>query len=153
MSLAPHRDVKSIRNWHFNHDYQAIAREEQTYLDHDGDLVCVVPKEGKTPLRRLLDSSLRLRTLVFWRHREDKTPSYDAGEVAYYSDKRMNRFLSAIITAIGVAMLITPIWILQATESLQMRLVVITVFIFIFLIVLSFAMVTKPFEALGATAA
>ncbi len=123
------------------------------YLDHDGDLVCVTPKDEKTPLRRLLDSSLRLRTLVFWRHKEGDIPSYDAGEVAYYSDQRINRFLSGIITVIGVAMLITPIWILQAIERLQMKLVVITIFLFVFLIVLSFAMVTKPFEALGATAA
>ncbi|KAK3303155.1 uncharacterized protein B0T15DRAFT_576566 [Chaetomium strumarium] len=57
-------------------------------------------------------------------------PSYDAGELAYYSDARMNRFLSAIITAIGVTMLITPIWVLQAIDNLRVKLVIITVFIF-----------------------
>lgn len=50
-------------------------------------------------------------------------------------------------------MLITPIWILQALTELKPKLAVITGFIFIFLLVLSLAMVAKPFEALGATAA
>jgi hypothetical protein len=49
-------------------------------------------------------------------------------------------------------MLVTPIWVLNSLE-LRSRLVVITVFIVVFLLVMSFAMVAKPFEALGATAA
>ncbi|KAF4432004.1 hypothetical protein CGCFRS4_v008921 [Colletotrichum fructicola] len=150
-SKAPKRDRKNVQNWHFNHDYAAIAHEEQAYLEKE-DLVSVAYTE-KTPLRKAIDSSLRLRTLPVWRHRENTAPSYDAREVTYYSDKRMNAFASAVIIAIGVVMLLTPIWILQAMGDLKGKLAVITVFIFIFLLVLSLAMVAKPFEALGATAA
>lgn len=50
-------------------------------------------------------------------------------------------------------MLITPLWILQWLESSVSKLVVITIFNSVFLLVMSFLMVAKPFEALGATAA
>lgn len=65
----------------------------------------------------------------------------------------MNKFASAVITAVGITMLLTPIWILQAMDRLVMKLAVITVFVLVFLLTLSLAMVSKPFEALGATAA
>ncbi|KAL0783585.1 hypothetical protein CaCOL14_001492 [Colletotrichum acutatum] len=152
LPVAPRRDVKSLRNWHHNHDYRAIEKEEQKYLDHEEDLVAMAQKE-KTPLRQVIDGSLRLRTLSLWRHREESVATYDKKEVTYYSDKRMNNFASAVIIAIGVLILITPIWILQALTDLKAKLAVITVFIFVFLLVLSLAMVAKPFEALGATAA
>jgi len=149
---AARRDIKSIRNWHFNHDYAAILPKEQEYLDHEDDLVCMVPVD-KTPLRRLVDSSLRLRTLGIWKDKKDDIPSYDAGNIGYFSDKRMDRFASAVIVAIGVAMLITPIWILQALESLPTKLGTITAFVSVFLLVSSMVMVSKPLEALSATAA
>ncbi|KAG7053303.1 hypothetical protein JMJ77_0000393 [Colletotrichum scovillei] len=152
LSTAPRRDVKSLRNWHHNHDYGAISEDEQRYLSHEKDLVAVAARE-KTPLRQVIDGSLRLRTLSLWRHGEEKVATYDKKEVTYYSDKRMDSFASAVIIAIGVLMLITPIWILQALADLKAKLAVITVFIFVFLLVLSLAMVAKPFEALGATAA
>ncbi|KXH61721.1 hypothetical protein CSAL01_07648 [Colletotrichum salicis] len=148
---APQHNVKSMQTWHSNHQ-NAIAADESKYLDYGSDLIAVSHRE-KTPLRRVLDSSLRVRTLPLWRHREDDVPGYDKGHVSYYSDKRIDRFASAIIIATGVLMLITPIWILQAAKHATSKLAVITIFIFIFLLVLSLAMVAKPFEALGATAA
>ncbi|KAF5511444.1 hypothetical protein CGCS363_v002119 [Colletotrichum siamense] len=148
---AAKRHRKNLQNWHFNHDFAAIAREEQAYLAKE-DLISVAYTE-KTPLRQVIDSSLRLRTLSIWRHRENEAPSYDAREVSYYSDERMNAFVSAVIIAIGVFMLLTPIWVLQAIEDLKGKLAVITIFVFIFLLVLSLGMVAKPFEVLGATAA
>ncbi|KAL1882806.1 hypothetical protein Daus18300_000444 [Diaporthe australafricana] len=151
---APRRDIKSIRNWHFNHDYAAISPKEQEYLNHasEDDLIRVVHVD-KTPLRRLVDSSLRLRTLRLWKDKKDDIPSYDAANVEYFLDKRMDRFSSAVIVAIGVAMLITPIWILQALESLPTKLGTITAFVSVFLVVVSMIMVSKPLEALSATAA
>ncbi|SPO00538.1 uncharacterized protein DNG_03286 [Cephalotrichum gorgonifer] len=148
---AQRRDIRSIRNWHFNHDYGAIATQEQKYLDKP-DLINIVHKE-KTPLRRFIDSSLYLRTLPIFKQRKDELYHYDAGHVSYYSDKRIDGFVSAVIVAIGVTMLITPLWILQGLNTLTMKLGIITIFIFIFLLLLSFTMVSKPFEALGATAA
>ncbi|KAK7403419.1 hypothetical protein QQX98_010832 [Neonectria punicea] len=151
-SQAPKRDVKSIKTWHSNLNDRVIADEERTYLERMDDLICVVQRD-KTPLRRLIDKSQRLRTLSIWRHKTKSPPDYDAGHVAYYSDERIDRFASAVIVVVGITMLITPIWILQAMETLKTKLVVITVFILAFLLILSFFMVSKPFEALGATAA
>ncbi|RYP88543.1 hypothetical protein DL769_000239 [Monosporascus sp. CRB-8-3] len=151
---APRRDVKSIKNWHFNHDYRAIDEEEQKYLEHTDDLICVVQKD-KTLLRKAIDNSLRLRTLPFWRYKKDEivVPAYDAGNVSYYKDKRMDGFASVLMVSVGVIMLITPLWILQSLASLNMKLAVITAFILVFLLVVSYFMATKPLEGLGATAA
>ncbi|RYP39359.1 hypothetical protein DL767_002270 [Monosporascus sp. MG133] len=151
---APRRDVKSIKNWHFNHDYRAIDEDEQKYLEHTGDLICVVQKD-KTPLRKAIDNSLRLRTLPFWRYKKDEipVPAYDAGNVSYYKDKRMDGFASVLMVSVGVIMLITPLWILQSLTSLNMKLAVITTVVLVFLLVASYFMVTKPLEGLGATAA
>lgn len=150
---APQRDVESIRNWHYNHGYCVINKEEQRYLDKEKDLVCVVQKDIKTPLRRLIDSSLWIRTLPIWRDKTERLAKMDAGYASYYSDKRMGTVASAMIACIGAGMLVTPIWILQALNDLTMKLVVITVFLLASILVLSFVMVAKPFEALGVSAA
>ncbi|KAK8121796.1 phytase [Apiospora sp. TS-2023a] len=154
---APRRDIKNIANWHYNHGDQAIANEERQYIQHTSDLISITEKD-KTPLRQFIDSSRWLRTLPIWRQLsrsgDNTTPQHDSdGDVSYYSDKRINKFTSLAIVLIGIAMLLTPIWILQALQSPTAKLVVITVFILVFLITLSYAMVTKPFEALGAAAA
>ncbi|KAK0708111.1 hypothetical protein B0H67DRAFT_496968, partial [Lasiosphaeris hirsuta] len=151
LDIIAKRLRKYSQNWHLNHDYSAIAPEEQRYLDKR-DLVRVVRKE-KTPLRRVIDSSLRLRTLPLWKHKVDETSNYDAKHVSYYSDKRIDGFASAAIIAIGVIMLIAPIWILQSLDTLIKKLDVITIFVLAFLLLVSFAMVARPFEVLGATAA
>jgi hypothetical protein len=65
----------------------------------------------------------------------------------------MDSFVSGAIALIGITMLLTPIWILQALEKFWPKLVVISIFILVFLFKMSFTMVAKPFEALGATAA
>lgn len=65
----------------------------------------------------------------------------------------MDAFASAVIVFVGASILVTPIWILQAINNLQTKLAVITAFVLVCLLILSFVMVSKPFEALGATAA
>ncbi|KAK3325495.1 hypothetical protein B0H66DRAFT_599651 [Apodospora peruviana] len=133
--------------------YFQMASCIQRYLDHDDDLVvCLAVRDkadGKTPIRRL-------RTLGFWRKkRHDADADADINHfVSYYSDKRIDGFASALIASVGIALLIAPIWTLKVMDSLTNKLVVvITVFVLVFLLILSFAMVAKPFEALGATAA
>ncbi|KAI1368717.1 hypothetical protein F5Y08DRAFT_227349 [Xylaria arbuscula] len=143
------QDIRSLRNWHHNHDNAAILPEEQKYLEHHNDLLGVVHKD-KTPLRTLIDSSRQLRTLPIWRQGNHNDES---DWVSYYSDKRMNTFASGIIVGVGAILFLVPLWILYALQRPELKLAVITVFVAAFLIILSFAMVAKPFEALGATAA
>ncbi|KAI1170933.1 hypothetical protein F4777DRAFT_567498 [Nemania sp. FL0916] len=151
---APRRQVvRSLRIWHENHDNAAILPEERQYLDHkhESDLFSVVQRD-KTPLRRFIDNSRWLRTLAIWRLKKQDTVEIEP-EVELYSEKRMNTFASSVIVAFGAILLLAPLWILFALQSPALKLAVITIFITTFLVVLSFAMVTKPFEALGATAA
>ncbi|KAI1094634.1 hypothetical protein F5B19DRAFT_490166 [Rostrohypoxylon terebratum] len=151
---APRRVIKSIRNWHSNHGNRAVDADEQGYLarEKEKDLISILPKD-KLPVRRLIDHSRRLRTFSIWRRESPDIPDYDADLVSYYSDERIDSFASGLIVATGVIMLIAPIWILQWLQNQVYKLVVITLFVFVFLLTLSLAMATKPFEALGATAA
>ncbi|KAI0097825.1 hypothetical protein GGR51DRAFT_552845 [Nemania sp. FL0031] len=146
------QDIRSLRNWHHNHDHAAISPEEQEYLGHENDLFSVVQKD-KTPLRKFIDNSRRLRTLSIWRLKNQDSPDHERGVVSYYSDKRINTFASGVVVSLGIILLLAPLWILYALQSSALKLAVITVFITTFLIILSFAMVAKPFEVLGATAA
>ncbi|UKZ81906.1 hypothetical protein TrVFT333_009683 [Trichoderma virens FT-333] len=170
---APKQDIKNILRWHLNHANLTIWEDELQYLYHGGirgplngngketeatrktrtedDLICVVQKE-KPPLRRVIDSSRLFRTMDLWKMKRGQGSEDAIGDVIYFSERRLDLFVSLTTTIIGLAMLVTPIWILQSTESLQVKLIVITVFIIVFLLVLSFGMVAKPFEALGATA-
>lgn len=147
---APKRDIKNLHSWHYNHQ-TAIEEAEQEYLDHKEDLVCVVHKD-ETPVRRLINSSKRLRTLSIWRQ-PPPTDNDNDGMVTYFSDRRMDNFASGVIIGVGMVMLIVPLWILAAMANTTAKLVVITLFVFLFLLILSFAIASKPFEALGATAA
>ncbi|KAF4829643.1 hypothetical protein CGCTS75_v006359 [Colletotrichum tropicale] len=150
-SKAPEEDKVYLENWHSNHDQLAIEPDEQAYLKR-ADLVSI-RFTSNTPLRKALHKTLRLGISAIMRDKNVETPTYDIEAVSHISDKRMDASVSAMILAIGVVMLLTPIWILQAMTDLKEKLGIITAFIFIFLLVLSLVMVAKPFEALGATAA
>ncbi|KAI5460085.1 hypothetical protein BGZ63DRAFT_426034 [Mariannaea sp. PMI_226] len=156
MRQYPHpkdRDVDSLNTWHANYHCRAIATKEMRYLDSIDDLFCVTPRE-KSPMRRLLDKSQWLRTLSVWeeKKRNEEMESHGMKNIMLYSDRKMDQVASLVVAAVGVVMLLAPIWILQALRSLETKLAVISVFIFTFLITLSFIMVSRPFEALGATA-
>ncbi|KAI1128640.1 hypothetical protein F5Y10DRAFT_240197 [Nemania abortiva] len=148
---APLREVKNLRRWHKNHQNKAIDAKEHEYLSQNEDLI-QVHSHDRTPVRRLIDSSLRLRTMSIWKDNKVSIPEYESKEISYYSDRRMDAFASGVIVFIGAVILLIPLWILQALESLKIKLAVITAFVFIFLVVISLAMVSRPLEALGASA-
>jgi hypothetical protein len=145
-------DVTSLQNWHWNHG-NAIAKNEYEYLSHDRDLLSVVLAD-KTPLRRLLHRSKLFRLNPFWK--KDKMPEiplYDEGLVTYHSDKRVDRFISCVVLAIGTVMLLAPMWILTVLQGSNLKLGIISLFIVLFLGLVSSVTVAKPFETLAATAA
>lgn len=69
----------------------------------------------------------------------------------------IDKFVTCVTLAIGLAMLIAPLWLLRYVYAegpdLTKRLGVITAFICGFTGVLSFVAVAKPFEVMAATAA
>jgi hypothetical protein len=73
--------------------------------------------------------------------------------VTYFSDKRIDRFITFLVVGVGMIMLIAPMWILYGLQSNLQKLGTITGFIVLFLVLVVSATVAKPFEALAATAA
>jgi hypothetical protein len=152
LSHAP-QDIKSLENWHYNHDFKAIAPEEQKYLQYYRDLFSVVPKE-KTPLRKLLEKSRQFHVFWLWRDKEaPNLPIYDAGSITYNSDQRINQVMTTLIMVAGLTMIIAPIWILEYLTTDEQKLGTITAFIVTFVAIVSTVTVSRPFEILGATAA
>lgn len=71
----------------------------------------------------------------------------------YHSDDRVQAFDSGLVMLIGLAMLLAPIWILNAVKATDGRLGIITVFVTAFLLLLQVVTAAKPSETLAATAA
>jgi hypothetical protein len=78
---------------------------------------------------------------------------YDRKEVKLFSDRKIDRFITVIITALGTVMLIVPLWVLPNLESLKAKLGIITAFVVLFLGLVAYTTVAKPFESLAAAAA
>jgi len=77
----------------------------------------------------------------------------DDENVFYSSDQRIDHFVSAVITLLGVVMIIAPLWILAFIRSISGRLGVITAFVVVFLCLISVTTTARPFESLAAAAA
>ncbi|KAI8623321.1 hypothetical protein F5Y19DRAFT_468605 [Xylariaceae sp. FL1651] len=149
---APPRDIQSLRTWHENHPNITTNEEEHSYLREKQDLIRMRLDE-KTPLRRWIDNSSILRALALWRKRSQIASTDETENVSYYSNAVMDFFASAIIFTIGGIIIVMPIWVLLGLNGIVDKVGAITVFIVAFLAVLSFVLVAKPFEVLGATAA
>ncbi|KAK1496173.1 hypothetical protein CTAM01_08360 [Colletotrichum tamarilloi] len=140
---------------------EEIQEKPWKYIGYKGYTNFISSDDDFFVLRRFdslnVRAALALQDELSWLEEElgvlDNEFSAKAADDFNNGTLRQDVFASAVIIAIGVLMLITPIWILQALTDLKAKLAVITVFIFVFLLVLSLAMVAKPFEALGATAA
>ncbi|KAE9376269.1 hypothetical protein N431DRAFT_479582 [Stipitochalara longipes BDJ] len=150
---APQTDIQSLLNWHENHSNSAIAKEETQYLTHKHDLISLSPK-GETPLERLLQRSGKLRFHWFWKDNDvPELPLYDQNIVKLFSDKKLDRFITVIITTLGTLMLIVPLWVLPNLEHVNAKLGIITAFVVVFLGLVAYTTAAKPFESLAAAAA
>ncbi|KAL3479502.1 hypothetical protein BJX99DRAFT_222235 [Aspergillus californicus] len=149
---APKKDIKSLKNWFYNHD-GAITPEERRYIEKD-DLFALVPKD-RSPLRRLLERSSSFRFSRLWKRNkpDSELPFHIQQHVHYSSDKRMDRFVTLTTIATGLIMIIAPIWILAYTDPAAFKLAVITIFNFLFLTLVSLGTNAKPYESLTVTAA
>ena len=75
----------------------------------------------------------------------------------YNNDSVMDKFVTCTTIALGLAMLVGPLWLLQhfstGDSTLRLRLTIITVFLIAFTLLLSLVTVARPFETLAASAA
>jgi hypothetical protein len=146
-------DIEKVQKWHKNHDYKAIAKEEQKYLRHKQDLFSLVPRV-KAPVRLMLERSQWFRAHRIWRNKNATAlPVHDQDLITYTSDERIDSFATFIVVLFGLGMILAPIWILSFVNPKVVKLGVITVFIVVFLGVVSYATTSSPGESLAATAA
>ncbi|KAF2281537.1 uncharacterized protein EI97DRAFT_463847 [Westerdykella ornata] len=159
---VPKWDTESLRNWHANTQNVCIHAPETAYITHDHDLISLVPR-ATTPLRHFLEHSSRFRLARIWRKRAPShlanhaTAQHPLSETLHFSsDSRIDRTITMLITAAGMAMLIAPLWVLAVTKGPNKtikRLGIITGFVAVFLVLISLTTVAKPFESLAAAAA
>lgn len=75
----------------------------------------------------------------------------------YNKDSRIDKFVTCATIAIGLAMLLVPLWLLQYFTSHKTgttnKLWIITAFLIGFAVLFSILTVARPFEVLAATAA
>jgi hypothetical protein len=150
---VPERNISSISNWFYN-TQNAIEEQETAYIKQPHDLVQLVPK-STTPLRRLLEKSTHFRHSKLWKKDPPPLPVHTThADMLHYScDDRIDACLGVTIVALGMTMLIAPLWALAYTEGMKQRLGLITGFIVLFLGLVSFTTVAKPFEAAAAYSA
>ncbi|KAH7390569.1 hypothetical protein BKA66DRAFT_568509 [Pyrenochaeta sp. MPI-SDFR-AT-0127] len=152
---VPKRKIASIANWFYN-TQNAIWDDEAKYIKQRHDLIQLVPKAA-TPLRKLLERSKHFRMSKLWKKDPPPLPlplhSTHPETLHYSSDSRIDNFIGITITALGMGMLIAPLWALAYTKGINKRLGVITGFIVLFLGLVAFTTVAKPFESLAAAAA
>ncbi|KAI1743328.1 hypothetical protein F4680DRAFT_409826 [Xylaria scruposa] len=139
------KDIHSIRNW-FEMHHNAILADETEYINHERDLFSMVTRP-RSPLRKLLERSSHFRLFSLWQKR-----SLDEDRIRYTSELRIELCASIIVIVIGLAMLITPLWILANVGDTVLRLAVITAFVVAFLPLVTFSSTARPFETLAATA-
>jgi hypothetical protein len=143
-------DIRSLDNWlHKNHP-SAISPSESAFINLAQDLIAISP-QSKSPIRLLLERSNYFRT-TFFRH-TPPDPLVIEPENYWNDDQRMERFAGALIGAAGLAMLVTPLWVLESVGDGQVRLGVITAFIVGFFMLAALGTTASVFETLAAAAA
>ncbi|KAK8131107.1 hypothetical protein PG984_007545 [Apiospora sp. TS-2023a] len=132
----------------------AIMPKESAFPDHEAELLSI-PSGGGTVARRFFENSVLYpigkSTSLFTKTPRFMTPR-DAKNVHIFSDETTEAVATAGTFLVAALMLITPLWILQAIKSAQLKLGVITIFIVVFLGFLTYATTGRAFERLAATA-
>ncbi|CAF9916587.1 MAG: hypothetical protein HETSPECPRED_002956 [Heterodermia speciosa] len=149
--------IENIKTWLKNNN-NPVTKAEIKFINKEGDLMPMVPKI-KSPLRRFIDryqifrriSCFRVRKLNSTHYGHDDEENYTSDTTVYSDDSLMDKFVTCITIALGLAMLIGPLWLLQHFTTA--RLVIITVFLVVFTLLLTIITVAKPFETLAASAA
>jgi hypothetical protein len=65
-------------------------------------------------------------------------------------NKRIDNLITILIVVVGMIMLITPPWVLQALQDTHQKFGTITAFIVVFLGMVSYTTAARPFESFDA---
>ena len=133
---------------------RAIEEAEQEYIKYHDDRIHIQPRV-KSWFRSVLESTFLLDMPIlrpyFERYPQDKR--VQDGNTRWQNDERVDRFPSAVIGCVGLAMLIGPLWLLEYITRDPIRLGIITAFIVLFFVLIVVATTAQLFEGLAATAA
>lgn len=150
-----------MRYWLKSSRPTAIDIRESQYIDHDDDLVSIHPKT-KTPGRVFLEKfafgspwnpkGITWLKKLLSREAPKDFVSLRNEDTVWPNDRRMEKVSTAVISVVGISMLIGPIWALAFIRPIEGRLGVISGFIVIFFVVLAVT-ISRLYEALAATAA
>ncbi|KAI1109535.1 hypothetical protein F5Y14DRAFT_431991 [Nemania sp. NC0429] len=152
LSPAPKRNIENMETWFSNND-GAIMDEEREFIEHRNELVSM--SSPKSIARQWFEDQILLLKLSLFKKTPGKRSalsSRDRKATYVFSDQAMDILESVVINSGACVMLIAPLWILETLNSLQHKLIVITIFVILCLGFLSLATLARPFEKLAATA-
>jgi hypothetical protein len=84
---------------------------------------------------------------------EDGVVTLQNEDTIWPNDERVEKLSAGVISLVGLAMLIGPLWILAYVHHIAIRLGVISGFVVIFFVVVAVATTAQVFETLAAAAA
>jgi hypothetical protein len=132
-----------------------IDDKEALFVTHVEDLIAV-RQSPKVAIREFFDDLVvRHCDGVFRFLRKTppgRTDHWFDGKILVSNEELVNRCSVLFEFLVALVLFITPLWILQAVNSANEKLAVITVFVLACLALLSFAMSGSPFQVLAATA-
>ncbi|KAI1172668.1 hypothetical protein F4777DRAFT_495460 [Nemania sp. FL0916] len=155
LSPAPERNIKNLETW-FDNNEGAIMEAEKEFIEHRDELISM--SSPKSMARKWFEDQILLRADMGLRFLRKKRGQYsalgsrDEKSTHVFSDQAMDTLESLAVFLAALVMLVGPLWILERLDTLQRKLIVITVFVFLCLGFLSLATLGRPFEKLAATA-
>jgi hypothetical protein len=122
-------DVDTVRLWLNEIRPKAIYDREAEYVDHDGDLVPILPK-SRSPFRKFLEDAAILRAPIL-RNFFSIVPPMDNVDLRnedtlWVHHNRVDKLSASVISLAGLAMLIGPLWILASVKDMNERLGIIS---------------------------
>jgi hypothetical protein len=130
---------------------------EAQYIKHYDDLISIHPKK-RSWFRHAVQKWVRQtlfysKLLKYFRRIPFDHDIVADGYTTWIHEKRIGYVSSCIIAFVGLAMLIGPLWILEAVEKDETRLGIITGFIALFFVMVGVATTARVSESLVAAAA
>ena len=165
--LASHRscepdDIAKVRCWLRIIRPSAVDERESEYIDHDDDLIPVLPQHRSTGSAltekaifggfRWFPWGIPLLKSWFSRGAPNSVVSLRNESTVWPNKERFEKVFSIVAAIIGLFMIIGPLWVLAYIRPMEYRLAVLSGFIVVFFIVLT-TIKARLYNALVAMAA
>jgi hypothetical protein len=150
LPTAEKAQINNIRNWIHNRP-DVIHVNEQEYLDKGIDVVSLV-YDNKSPIRRLLERMMP-ETISNVFKPKSKPGRVESEDTHYRDNQSFESAMRVLIIALGLGLLLGPMWWLESVKDDEKRLGIITGFVIFFAVIVQLGTSARPFELLGAVAA